>query len=106
MQEARTSGLVPPGTAVDATVEHPQSEEHGDFATSLPLKLARSLRMSPLEIAQRIAPLIPPADAVERVWAEPPGFINFSLKPAWLASQLEGIIAEGDEYGNIDLGKG
>jgi arginyl-tRNA synthetase len=106
MQEARTSGLVPPGTAVDVTVEHPQSEEHGDFATSLPLKLARSLRMSPLEIAQRIAPLIPPADAVERVWAEPPGFINFSLKPAWLASQLEGIIAEGDEYGNIDLGKG
>ena len=106
MQEARTSGLVPPGTAVDVTVEHPQSEEHGDFATSLPLKLARALRMSPLEIAQRIAPLIPPADAVERVWAEPPGFINFSLKPAWLASQLEGIIAEGDEYGNIDLGKG
>ena len=106
MQDARTSGLVPPGTAVDVTVEHPQSEEHGDFATSLPLKLARSLRMSPLEIAQRIAPLIPPADAVERVWAEPPGFINFSLKPAWLASQLEGIIAEGDEYGNIDLGKG
>ena len=106
MQEARTSGLVPPGTAVDVTVEHPQSEEHGDFATSLPLKLARSLRMSPLEIAQRIAPLIPPADAVEMVWAEPPGFINFSLKPAWLASQLEGIIAEGDEYGNIDLGKG
>ena len=106
MQEARTSGLVPPGTAVDVTVEHPQSEEHGDFATSLPLKLARSLRMSPLEIAQSIAPLIPTADAVERVWAEPPGFINFSLKPAWLASQLEGIIAEGDEYGNIDLGKG
>ena len=106
MQEAKTSGLVPPGTAVDVTVEHPQSEEHGDFATSLPLKLARSLRMSPLEIAQRIAPLIPPADAVERVWAEPPGFINFSLTPAWLASQLEGIIAEGDEYGNIDLGKG
>ena len=106
MQEARTSGLVPPGTAVDVTVEHPQSEEHGDFATSLPLKLARSLRMSPLEIAQSIAPLIPTADAVERVWAEPPGFINFSLKPAWLASQLEGIISEGDEYGNIDLGKG
>ena len=106
MQEARTSGLVPPGTAVDVTVEHPQSEEHGDFATSLPLKLARALRMNPLEIAQRIAPLVPPADAVERVWAEPPGFINFSLKPAWLASQLEGIIAEGDEYGNIDLGKG
>ncbi len=106
LDEARASEFLPPGTAVDVTVEHPQSAEHGDFATSLPLKLARSLRMSPIDIAQRIAPLVPPADAVERVWAEPPGFINFSLKPAWLATQVESIIAEGDDYGNIDLGKG
>ena len=106
LQEARNSEFLPPGTAVDVSVEHPQSPEHGDFATSLPLKLARSLRMSPIEIAQRIAPLIPPADAVERVWAEPPGFINFALKSTWLAAQLEAIIAEGDDYGNVDLGKG
>ena len=106
LQEARNTEFLPPGTAVDVSVEHPQSPEHGDFATSLPLKLARSLRMSPIEIAQRIAPLIPPADAVERVWAEPPGFINFSLKSTWLAAQLESIIAEGEDYGNIDVGKG
>ena len=106
LQEARDSEFLPPGTAVDVSLEHPQSAEHGDFATSLPLKLARSLRMSPIEIAQRIAPLVPPADAVERVWAEPPGFINFSLKSTWLASQLEYIIAEGEDYGNVDLGKG
>ena len=106
LQEARDSEFLPPGTAVDVSLEHPQSAEHGDFATSLPLKLARSLRMSPIEIAQRIAPLVPPADAVERVWAEPPGFINFSLKSAWLASQLEYIIAEGEDYGNVDLGRG
>ena len=106
LREARNTEFLPPGTAVDVSVEHPQSPEHGDFATSLPLKLARSLRMSPIEIAQRITPLIPPADAVERVWAEPPGFINFSLKSTWLAAQLEAIIAEGESYGNIDLGKG
>jgi arginyl-tRNA synthetase len=106
LQEAQAGELLPRGTPVDVTVEHPQSPEHGDFATNLPLKLARSLRMNPLEIAQRLAPLVRPAEAIERVWAEAPGFINFSLRPDWLAARVESILQEGDAYGNVDLGKG
>ncbi|MBF8266887.1 MAG: Arginyl-tRNA synthetase [Dehalococcoidia bacterium] len=106
LQQAQEVGLLPPGTPTDVTVEHPQSPEHGDFATSLPLRLARSLRMNPLEIARRLAPLIPPAEVVERVWTEPPGFINFSLKAGWLSSQVESILQEGETYGNVDLGRG
>ena len=106
LEQAQEQGLLPQGTPTDVTVEHPQSPEHGDFATNLPLRLARSLRMNPLEIAQRLAPLVPPAEAVERVWAEPPGFINFSLKADWLASQVESVLQEGEAYGNMDLGKG
>jgi arginyl-tRNA synthetase len=104
--QAQELGLLPPGIPTDVTVEHPQSSEHGDFATNLPLRLARSMRMNPLEIAQRLAPLVRPAEAVERVWAEPPGFINFSLKSGWLASQVESVLQEGESYGNVDLGKG
>ena len=83
LQEARKLDVLPSGTPIDVLVEHPQSPEHGDFATSLPLKLAQSLRMNPLEIAHRLAPLVRPVDAVEKVWIEAPGFINFSLKPSW-----------------------
>jgi len=36
----------------------------------------------------------------------PPGFINFTLKGDWLASQVDTILAAGDLYGNIDLGRG
>ena len=104
--EAQEMGLLPPGTAPEVTVEHPQSPEHGDFATSLPLRLARSLRMNPLDIAQRLVPLIRLPETMERVWVEPPGFINFSLKASWLVSRVEGIIEEGETYGNVDLGKG
>ena len=104
LQEARKRDLLPSGTPIDVLVEHPQSLDHGDFATSLPLKLARSLRMNPLEIAQRLVPLVRPTDAVEKVWVEAPGFINFSLKPSWLASRVEGILEEGEAYGDVPLG--
>jgi arginyl-tRNA synthetase len=61
--------------------------------------------MNPLEIAQRLASLIHPADAVDRVWVEAPGFINFSLGPGWLTSRVEDILEEAESYGNISLGK-
>ena len=104
LQEAQEQALLPSGIPIDVLVEHPQSPDHGDFATSLPLKLARSLRMNPLEIAQRLAPLVHPADAVEKVWVEAPGFINFSLKPRWLASRVESILEEGEAFGDVPLG--
>jgi arginyl-tRNA synthetase len=106
LEEAQQQGLLAGVTSVDLSVEHPQNLEHGDFATSFPLKLARSMRMNPLEIAQRLAPLVHPAEAVDRVWVEPPGFINFSLKSSWLTARVEVILEEGMAYGNVPLGDG
>ena len=106
LQEAQSKDLLPRETSVEVTVEHPQSPEHGDFASNLPLKLARSLRMNPFDIAQRLAPLVRPTPVLERVWVEPPGFINFALDPQWLANTVETIILEGETYGNVDVGHG
>jgi len=106
VKEAQERGLLPQGTLAEVTVEHPQNPEHGDFATGLPLRLARSVRLNPLEIAQSLVPLIPPAEVVERAWAEAPGFINFSLKAQWLKSRVDEILQEGEAYGSVDLGKG
>ena len=101
LAEAQASGQLPSAPPIDVPVEHPQSAEHGDFASSLPLRLARSLRMNPLEIANRLVPLIPASDALARVWVEPPGFINFALEPRWLASQVETVLEEGAAFGNV-----
>ena len=106
LAEAQASGQLPSAPPIDVPVEHPQSAEHGDYASSLPLRLARSLRMNPLEIANRLVPLIPASDALARVWVEPPGFINFALEPRWLASQVETVLEEGASFGNVPLGKG
>ena len=106
LAEAQASGQLPSAPPIDVPVEHPQSAEHGDYASSLPLRLARSLRMNPLEIANRLVPLIPASDALARVWVEPPGFINFALEPRWLASQVETVLDEGAAFGNVPLGMG
>jgi arginyl-tRNA synthetase len=104
--KAQESGKLPSVTLPEITVEHPQNPEHGDYASSLPLKLARSTGASPLTIAQDIVGLIAPSLEIEAIAVAPPGFINFTLSSDWLTRQVDSILAAGDAYGNIDLGRG
>ena len=101
VEEAQRQGSLPSGPIPDIEVEHPQNPEHGDFAVSLPLKLARAARMAPLVIADRLVSLLPPEEAIEQVRIAPPGFINFEMKQDWLHAQLTKIIEDGEGYGGL-----
>ena len=103
--KAQQSGKLPTVTLPDVIVEHPQNSEHGDYASSLPLKLARASGINPLTIASDIASLIAPTPEIERAVVAPPGFINFFLKSDWLTTQVNSILEAGDAYGNIELGQ-
>lgn len=105
-KEAQTQGLLPSIALPEITLEHPQNPEHGDYATSLPLKLGRSARMEPLSIAQTLEKLLPEMEEIEKVSVAPPGFVNFFLRGDWLARQVDDILSAGEAYGNVDLGKG
>ncbi len=102
--QAQQRGLLAFTTLPGVTVEHPQNLEYGDYASSLPLKLARATEMDPMIIAERIIGFMPSLPEVAKVVAAPPGFINFTLSPDWLTKQVEAILNTGDSYGNIDLG--
>lgn len=104
--EAQRRNLLPSLAMPEIVVERPQKPEHGDYASPLPLKLARAARMNPLTIAESIASLIQLPKEIERIAVAPPGFINFCLRSDWLAKQVEEILGAGEEYGNLDLGKG
>ena len=104
--EAQQAGKLPAITLPEVTVEHPQNPEHGDYASSLPLKLARATRMNPLVIATELVSLIKPTPEIYSMVVAPPGFINFTVRNDWLTTQVESILAAGDSYGNIELGKG
>ena len=110
LDAAQASDALPRVDIDDIAVERPQNSEHGDFATSLPLKLARPMRMNPLHIAERIADNVPNgsegADLLQSATVARPGFINFTLKRSWLQEQVEGVRTSGGEFGNIAVGEG
>jgi arginyl-tRNA synthetase len=104
--EAQKSGKLPSVALPEINIEHPQNPEHGDYATSFPLKLARTIGVNQLTIAQDVAALITLTPEIEKVTVAPPGFINFTLKSDWLTGQVDAVLAAGEAYGNINLGKG
>ena len=104
VRQARSEGALQLETMPEIQVEHPANPEHGDFATSLPLRLARATRINPLELAELLVRYIPSCEQVERVAAAPPGFINFYLRDRWLQEQVEEVRRAGHEYGNVDAG--
>lgn len=105
-RRAQAQGKLPHTALPEVLLEHPPRSEHGDYASSLPLKLSRAARMNPMAIAEAIASCLPPTDFLARAEAAPPGFINLNLKDQWLAKQVEDILDQGDNYGSISLGHG
>jgi len=104
--EAQQSGKLPSVSLPEVIVERPQNPEHGDYASSFPLKLARATGISPLTIANDIVGLIVLSPEIDSVVVAPPGFINFTLKSDWLTRQVDSILSASDAYGNINLGQG
>ncbi|MCH7712844.1 MAG: arginine--tRNA ligase [Chloroflexi bacterium] len=106
VEKSRQDGFLQLDTVPTIEVERPSNPEHGDFATSLPLRLARATRINPLNLAEALVQNIPPTDEVEEVTAVAPGFINFKLRDSWVQQQVEMVRRLGAEYGNVDLGQG
>ena len=88
-------------------LERPRDPAHGDVATNLALALAKSLKQKPRAVAERlVATLQLPQGLVRKIEIAGPGFINFFLAEAQLASVLEAVLAAGERYGRGDGGRG
>jgi arginyl-tRNA synthetase len=104
--EAQQQGKLPAVVLPSVAVEHPQNPEYGDYASSLPLKLARATSAKPLAIAEEIVVFMPPTPEIDAIRVAPPGFINFTLKTDWITKQVDEILKAGSAYGNSNLGHG
>lgn len=88
-------------------LEVPKDPTHGDYATNLALKLAKSLKRSPMEIAEAIVAQVDRSDPFfEKVTAVQPGFINFKLRSKAVAGVVKRVLLEGDRYGGSNKGEG
>jgi len=104
--EAQRKGDLASAALPEVLIEHPQNPEHGDFASGLPLKLARAMKMSPMAIAEKVSEHIVSPPQIDKIWVAEPGFINFTLREDWLSTEVESVLAAGESYGDIELGKG
>ncbi len=83
-------------------VARPDRAEHGDFATNLALKAAGALKRPPRDIAAALVDALGANDGDElivRAEVAGPGFVNVWLAPGHVEQALDGIRAQGLEYG-------
>jgi arginyl-tRNA synthetase len=104
LARAHDKGLLSGGNTPEILIERPAKADHGDYASSLPLKLARLTGLKPMDIAEMLIKNMPPLENIEKVSAAKPGFINFTISREWLNHEVDVICQSGDKYGNINLG--
>jgi arginyl-tRNA synthetase len=85
--------------ALETTVERTRDASHGDFATNVAMRLAKSAGKNPRELAAALVDLLPASDAVDKVTIAGPGFINFHLSATAFHSEVESILDTGNSYG-------
>ena len=104
--DAQARGALPRLPGVKIAVERPQKPEHGDYASSVALRLAGTVKRKPLDVAQAIADSVVTGGLIQSVDVAPPGFINLRLAPDWKRAQIDAVLAAPDTWGSIDLGAG
>ena len=88
-------------------LDRPRDETHGDVATNLALQLAKPLKKKPREVAQAILDALDtPAGLIRKVEIAGPGFINFFLDEAAVASVVRTVLDQGRAYGGSAVGAG
>jgi arginyl-tRNA synthetase len=99
-----------PGQAPAAAFELPRQAAHGDLACTAAMQLAKPLRTSPRDLAQRLVEALARRAPVQR-WVEAmeiagPGFINLRLTAAAKQTVVGEVLAAGAAYGRPTGGAG
>ncbi len=96
--------LLCPGAGQRAALESPKVAEHGDFACTAAMQLAKSLGQNPRALAQTLQDRLM-ANARFTQWVAAaeiagPGFINIRLKPEAKQQVVREVLAQANHYGS------
>ena len=86
------------------TLERPKNRDHGDYATSIALALAKPAGMNPRAVAELLRTYLL-ADveikgSISTIDIAGPGFLNITLARAGQGTIIAAILSEGDKYGH------
>ncbi|WP_306210961.1 arginine--tRNA ligase [Actinoplanes sp. RD1] len=84
------------------TVERPRNPEHGDYASTMALQLAKKAGVQPREFAAALAEELGGQPGIKSVEIAGPGFLNIRLDAAAAGVLARDIITAGSEYGHTD----
>jgi arginyl-tRNA synthetase len=86
---------------IPATIklERPKDRDHGDYATSIALQLAKPAGKNPRDVAQIICDLLAGTEGISKVDIAGPGFINITLNRADQAELVTTILKATKDYG-------
>jgi arginyl-tRNA synthetase len=80
-------------------LERPKNRDHGDYASSIALQLAKPAGKNPREVAELLKADLETLAEVSSVDIAGPGFINISLNRASQADLVRAILSAKNEYG-------
>ena len=110
IEEAQQEKILPYFDIPEIQLEHPRKENFGDYASSVALHLDKPTGKTPQKVGNILVEKILGFKDAKKYFAKievaAPGFINFYLEPEWLASQIQIILKEKDEFGGSKMGKG
>lgn len=98
--ERRDAAAAAALTVGDIALERPRNRDHGDWATSVALKTAKTVGMPPRQFADELVPGILAIAGVAAVDVAGPGFLNITLDAAAASELARTVVEQGDAYGH------
>ena len=93
-------------SVTDIVIERPKNRDHGDWASSVALKVAKSVGVNPRDLATQVADDLARVDGVARADVAGPGFINISLDAGAAGELARNVVTAGADFGNGSLHRG
>ncbi len=90
----------------EVQVERPRVKEHGDYATSIALQLAKQAGRPPREVAEVLAARLRTVEGVDEVGVAGPGFLNLRLARSSVGQVALRVLERGAGYGSNDAALG
>jgi len=105
LEIAKSNGLLNCDLPSQITLDRPKNRDHGDYATSISLNLAKSANLQPRVIAEVIVKSLIDNNlltgaGISKVEIAGPGFINITLESASQGAVVTKILTEGKKYGS------
>lgn len=88
----------------DIVIERTREAAHGHFSCNIAMRLAKTLKKAPREIAADVLAAMPDSDLVASTDIAGPGFINFRMAPTAFHTEVRAMLAATDRYGTSAIG--